>query len=117
MIIVNAQFIQYITNKGPQAWWEKKPIIGILENMSWFVPEDAPDKKYFIFGSGGAESLAREFNVPVIGQLPLFEKLRNQADIGFNPFMEDGIIKDQLVMVTESLAQQISIRNDNRVEV
>jgi ATP-binding protein involved in chromosome partitioning len=87
------------------------PILGIVENMSWFVPEDAPDKKYFIFGKGGADSLSKEFNVPVIGHIPIFENLRSDADAGVNPFKDHTAATEQLVLITEALAQQISIKN------
>jgi len=88
------------------------PIIGIIENMSWFVPEDAPDKKYFIFGKGGAETLASEFGVPVLGQIPLFENLRSLADEGRNPFDVHNAATSHLQVMTETLAQHISIKNN-----
>ncbi len=93
------------------------PILGIVENMSWFVPTDAPDKKYFIFGKNGADKLAQEFDVPVIGQIPIFESLRSQADIGINPFKEHSPATEQLRLVIEGLAQQISIKNNETVSV
>ncbi len=88
------------------------PILGIVENMSWFVPADAPDKKYFIFGEGGAETLSKEFDVPVIGHVPIFENLRSKADTGINPFDEHNLLTEQLISLTESLAQQVSIKNN-----
>jgi len=90
----------------------KAPIIGIVENMSWFVPADSPDKKYFIFGEGGADILSKEFDVPVIGHIPIFENLRSTADAGANPFNELNPATTQLVAITESLAQQVSIKNN-----
>ena len=88
------------------------PILGIVENMSWFVPADAPDKKYYIFGKGGADILSKEFDVPVIGHIPIFENLRSIADAGVNPFNEHNPATEQLVAITEALAQQVSIKND-----
>lgn len=88
------------------------PILGIVENMSWFVPADAPDKKYYIFGKGGAEILAKEFDVPVIGHIPIFENIRSKADAGVNPFNEHNPATVELIALTEALAQQVSIKNN-----
>jgi ATP-binding protein involved in chromosome partitioning len=88
------------------------PILGIVENMSWFVPADAPDKKYFIFGKGGADTLSKEFDVPIIGHIPIFENLRSSADAGVNPFGEHNPATEHLKQITEALAQQVSILNN-----
>jgi ATP-binding protein involved in chromosome partitioning len=88
------------------------PLLGLVENMSWFVPADAPDKKYFIFGEGGAETLSKEFDVPVIGHIPIFENLRSKADAGVNPFNENNPATEHLIKITEALAQQVSIINN-----
>ncbi len=56
------------------------PIIGIIENMSWFTPKPHPDEKYFIFGQGGGAKLAQELNVPLIGQIPLIAEVGEAAD-------------------------------------
>ncbi len=88
------------------------PILGIVENMSWFVPTDAPDKKYYIFGQGGADILSKEFDVPVIGHIPIFENLRSKADAGLNPFNEHNPASEHLIAITEALAQQVSIKNN-----
>ncbi len=58
------------------------PVLGIIENMAWFTPTDAPDKKYFIFGKGGAKKLSERFNIPVLGQIPIDENVVSQADLG-----------------------------------
>lgn len=89
------------------------PILGVLENMSYFVPGDDPEKKYFIFGKGGAETLALEFEVPVLGQLPLYEALRTKADMGNNPMAEEGILQKEILNLTERIAQQVSILNNS----
>lgn len=90
------------------------PLLGIVENMSWFVPEDAPDKRYFIFGKGGAETLSKEFDVPVIGHIPIFENLREGADTGVNPFENQNEATKQLMLVTEALARVVSINNEDQ---
>ncbi|MDD2612878.1 MAG: Mrp/NBP35 family ATP-binding protein [Bacteroidales bacterium] len=58
------------------------PILGIVENMAWFTPSRHPDEKYFLFGKGGGESLSKQFNIPVIAQIPMNENICNQCDGG-----------------------------------
>jgi ATP-binding protein involved in chromosome partitioning len=56
------------------------PVKGVIENMSWFTGDDG--KKYELFGSGGGQELATELNVPLLGQLPLIQQLREGGDDG-----------------------------------
>jgi len=58
------------------------PILGIVENMSYFVPPDLPDRQYDIFGSEGGETTARELGVPLLGRIPLEIALRQGGDMG-----------------------------------
>lgn len=64
----------------------KVPVIGIIENMSFFIPEDAPEKKYYIFGQGGGKRIANESKVRFLGEIPLIEKFRESNDNGL-PFV------------------------------
>lgn len=58
------------------------PIIGVVENMSYFTPTELPDKKYYLFGKGGGQKTAEEFDVPLLGQIPIEENLCESGDIG-----------------------------------
>lgn len=58
------------------------PILGIIENMSWFTPKELPENKYFIFGKDGAKNLAEELKVPFLGHLPLIQGIREAGDAG-----------------------------------
>lgn len=58
------------------------PILGVIENMSWFQPLDMPDKKYYLFGQGGGEKLSALTQSTLFGQIPLIEKIRERADSG-----------------------------------
>lgn len=58
------------------------PVLGIVENMSFFVPEDLPDRKYYIFGQGGAKALAEELDTPLLGEIPLVTSIREAGDAG-----------------------------------
>lgn len=60
----------------------KVPVLGIVENMSYFVPPDMPDKKYYIFGQAGARSLAEGMGIPFLGEIPLVQSIRESGDIG-----------------------------------
>jgi len=70
------------------------PILGIVENMSWFTPSEHPDEKYFLFGKGGGEYLANEFNLPLLTQIPLTERLCDSCDEGkLNELLADSAVK------------------------
>jgi ATP-binding protein involved in chromosome partitioning len=60
----------------------KVPVIGLVENMAWFTPEELPDNKYYIFGKDGAKDLAESMNVPLLAQIPLIQSVREAGDIG-----------------------------------
>ena len=58
------------------------PLLGIIENMSFFVPQELPDNKYYIFGRQGAKNLSEDKNVPFLGELPLVQSIRDASDVG-----------------------------------
>jgi len=62
------------------------PILGIIENMSWFTPASHPDEKYFVFGKGGGQKIADEFNTRLLGQIPLVAEIGEAADQGRSVF-------------------------------
>ncbi|MCU4163992.1 Mrp/NBP35 family ATP-binding protein [Carboxylicivirga caseinilyticus] len=66
------------------------PILGIIENMAWFTPANHPDERYYIFGKGGGQQLADEFNAPLIGQIPLVMEIEESSDQGKNIFLTDN---------------------------
>ena len=59
-----------------------KPIFGLVENMAWFTPEEHPDEKYYIFGKGGAIRMAEKYNIPLLGQIPIVQSIREGGDNG-----------------------------------
>jgi ATP-binding protein involved in chromosome partitioning len=83
------------------------PVLGMLENMAYFTPEELPDNKYYIFGKEGLKNLAEESNLPLLGQIPLVQSIREAGDVGrpavlqettmqakaFNQFAENVIIE------------------------
>ncbi len=92
------------------------PIIGVVENMAYFTPAELPENKYFIFGKGGGNTLARELMVPLLGQIPLVQGIREGGDSG-KPFMlrnDDVITTTAFEEVINNTARFISIRNDEK---
>lgn len=90
------------------------PVLGIIENMAYFTPEELPDNKYYIFGKGGARQMAEQFEVPFLGEVPLVQSIREGGDAG-KPAMVSGdaVSREAFLAVAERVAQQVSIRNAN----
>ncbi|MEO8713342.1 MAG: Mrp/NBP35 family ATP-binding protein [Parafilimonas sp.] len=68
----------------------KVPIIGLVENMAYFTPEELPNNKYFIFGKEGGKRLAEEYDLPFLGQIPLIQNIREGGDEGIPAMMSDN---------------------------
>lgn len=60
----------------------RKPVFGLVENMAWFTPEELPDNRYYIFGKGGGAKMAAEYGIPLLGQIPLVQSIREGGDDG-----------------------------------
>lgn len=67
----------------------KAPVIGLVENMSYFTPAELPENKYYIFGKEGGRTLAEEFDIPFLGEIPLIQSIREGGDIGVPVMMGD----------------------------
>lgn len=74
----------------------KVPILGIVENMAWFTPEELPDNKYYIFGKDGAKNLAEETNVPLMAQIPLIQSVREAGDVGRPAVLQENTISSRI---------------------
>ena len=59
-----------------------KPILGLVENMSWFTPEELPDNRYYIFGKGGGQRMAAKYDIPLLGQIPIVQSIREGGASG-----------------------------------
>jgi len=90
----------------------KVPVIGLVENMSYFTPEELPGNKYYIFGKDGGKNLASEFDIPLLGQIPLVQNIREGGDIGI-PVMagEDNISRAAFLEFAGNAARGIAMRN------
>ena len=68
----------------------KVPVLGMIENMSYFTPPPHPEEKYYLFGRDGAKQLAEEEGVPFLGELPIEQSLRESGDVGRPAVLQDG---------------------------
>ncbi|MBT8232255.1 MAG: Mrp/NBP35 family ATP-binding protein [Saprospiraceae bacterium] len=89
------------------------PIIGIVENMSWFIPDDMPEKKYKIFGEGGGKALAKESKSVLLAQLPLVTDIRKAGDQGIPIVLnDDHLAQSYYIQMAQKTAQQLAVRNE-----
>ncbi len=88
------------------------PIIGLVENMSYFIPAELPDNKYYIFGKDGGKRLADEYDLPFLGQIPLVQSIREGGDIGIPIMMsDDEVSKKAFYEFAGIVARSVSMRN------
>ena len=87
------------------------PVLGIVENMSYFTPEQLPENKYYIFGRDGGKYLAEDIDVPFLGDLPLVQGLREAGDVGRPAVLQGGAIENAFTIITQSLITQLVQRN------
>lgn len=90
----------------------KVPVIGLVENMSYFTPAELPDNKYYIFGKDGGKNLASEFDLPFLGQIPLVQSIREGGDMGIPVMMsDDEISKQAFIDFAANATRGIAMRN------
>jgi len=90
------------------------PIIGLVENMSYFTPAELPGNKYFIFGKDGGKRLADEYDIPFLGQIPLVQSIREGGDQGVPVMMgDDAITKKAFQDFASVVVRSIAMRNAN----
>lgn len=80
------------------------PVLGIIENMSYFTPEELPENKYYIFGKDGAKNLAEDLQVPFLGDIPLVQSIREAGDIGRPAALQNG---SPLELAFENLTRKV----------
>ena len=88
------------------------PVLGIIENMAYFTPEELPEHKYFIFGKEGAKYLAEDLKVPFLGEIPLVQSVREAGDFGRPAAMQTAtLIQEAFSKITQNIAQEVVHRN------
>jgi ATP-binding protein involved in chromosome partitioning len=90
------------------------PILGIVENMAYFTPQELPDNKYYIFGQGGARQMAEQFELPFLGEIPIVQSIREGGDKGVPAVVDDEpVAREAFITLAKKIAQNIAIRNAN----
>ncbi len=90
------------------------PVLGIIENMAYFTPEELPENKYYIFGKEGAKNLAEDLNVPFLGEVPLVQSIREAGDYGRPAAMQTGsVIETVFENITRNVVQETVNRNES----
>lgn len=90
------------------------PIIGLVENMSYFTPAELPGNKYYIFGKEGGKKLAEEYDLPFLGQIPLVQGIREGGDIGVPAMIsDDQISREAFMEFAANAIRSISMINAN----
>ncbi len=87
----------------------KVPVLGIIENMSWFTPEQHPDEKYYIFGKGGGHKLAIEYDTFLLGQIPLVMEVGEAAEKGLSIFSQPN---KQVVEAFEKISELLLTKTE-----
>ena len=88
------------------------PILGLVENMSWFTPAELPENKYYLFGKEGAKQLAEEMNVPLLGQIPIVQSICENGDKGTPAALDENSITGRAFLtLAENVVKQTEIRN------
>lgn len=89
------------------------PILGVVENMSWFTPEELPDHKYYIFGKGGGSELAKLAESKLLAQIPIVQSVREGGDDGKPAAAQAGhLLIDTFKSLGENVVIQVNLRND-----
>lgn len=88
------------------------PVLGLIENMAYFTPEELPENKYYIFGKNGAKNLAESLNIPVLGEIPLVQSIREAGDVGRPAALQEASpIAHQYTETAKSMIESLVERN------
>ncbi|GGA65497.1 iron-sulfur cluster carrier protein [Flavobacterium palustre] len=90
------------------------PVLGIIENMAYFTPEELPNNKYYIFGQEGAKNLAEDLAVPFLGEVPIVQSIREAGDYGRPAALQTGsVIETVFENITRKVVEETVSRNEN----
>lgn len=88
------------------------PILGVVENMSWFTPAELPDNKYFLFGKGGGKTIAKKFNTVLLGQVPIIQAIQESGDDGNPAVLKEGQVAEIYAEISKRVVRQTVLRNE-----
>lgn len=89
------------------------PVLGLVENMSWFTPAELPGNKYFIFGKEGCRSLSKKMDVPLLGQIPLVQSICEGSDKGNPVALDDSVTGNAFMALAGEVVKRVDERNKN----
>lgn len=87
------------------------PILGVVENMAYFTPDELPDNKYYLFGREGGRKLSDRYAVPFLGEIPIVQSIRESGDTGYPAVLTEDVTARAFASLAENLARQVAIRN------
>ena len=88
------------------------PVLGVVENMAYFTPEELPDNKYYIFGKEGAQNLASDLKILFLGEVPLVQSIREAGDVGRPAALqEEGPLKEAFEEITRNVVRELVVRH------
>ena len=88
------------------------PVLGIIENMAYFTPEELPNNKYYLFGKEGAKNLSSDLGIPFLGEIPIIQSVREASDIGRPAAMQENTISEYIFnRISKNMLSQLLIRN------
>jgi len=90
------------------------PVLGVVENMSYFTPSELPENKYYLFGQDGGKNLAKEQDVEFLGEIPIVQSIRESGDSGYPAVLKEGITEEAFTALAQSVARQVAIRNASK---
>ena len=90
------------------------PVLGIIENMAYFTPEELPDNKYYIFGKDGAKHLAEDIDTKFLGEIPLVQSIREAGDVGHPVALQENTsLENAFATLTKEMVSELLKRNAN----
>lgn len=118
MIVSTPQNIALADAKKGVAMFQQEsinvPVLGIVENMAYFTPEELPTNKYYIFGQGGAKNLAESIKTQFLGEVPLVQSIRESGDVGRPVALQNNTpLEKAFSEITKEMLSQLVKRNEN----
>ncbi|MFT4575870.1 MAG: ATP-binding protein involved in chromosome partitioning [Polaribacter sp.] len=118
MIVSTPQTIALADAKKGVAMFQQEsinvPVLGIIENMAYFTPDELPDNKYYIFGKGGARNLAEDIQTTFLGEIPLVQSIRESGDVGHPvALQENTALETAFTDITKEMLSQLIKRNES----
>jgi ATP-binding protein involved in chromosome partitioning len=90
------------------------PVLGLIENMAYFTPEELPDNKYYIFGKEGVKHMAEQLDLPLLGEIPIVQSIREAADVGRPAALQqDSVVAQNYIKIAQEMVAQLVERDKN----